>query len=341
MKYRLLIIVLFISTCVEAQKVWDQETYAAMCKKQLNEVLAHIYELVIEGKLTAYQNDSFATKMPIIELQKRFSDEQIGNVGVKEGEDWVVDTVIVTPKNPRESLVGFSLIQSNIFNNSDSTVFKTLGINLLYPLRIAGINLGFNPLCNIKWKELNEVLSIQEMEFLLAYIQTAKLFGNFEFIHLGKDTNDYLINDLAWRITNKSAPYSQRITSFWQQAIAGAWHRQYIEAAHLAYTSGKACFKEPQMRSKFSDVDAQLGSVITVAIANPDNPDDPYDLIDTTVQINYTWQTDKFILLKAPQQPKVIGFKTDEQWFYMKLEDIIPYLPKEVLPSLELLKKER
>lgn len=342
MKYSLLAILLLSFNLLNAQKIWDQEAYSKMCKKQLTEVLAHIYEMIIEGKLTAYYNDSFATKYPINELKERFSDEYIANIGVQEGEDWVVDSLIVIPKDPRKELVGFSLIQSNTISSSELSTYITLGINLLYPLKFAGTDLsintflGINPLCSIKWDELKSVLSKEENDYLQAYIQTAKMFGNFEFIHFNNDTIGYLADNLSWRLANR-APYHLRLTKPWQKAITSAWQSQYIEAAHVAFNAEKSFYKEPQLRTKFNDLEMDLGNQIMTSIAQSE---DPYDIKDTAIFILFDWNIEDFILLQAPKGPKVIGFKSENKWFYMKLEDLEAYLPKEVLPSLELLKKE-
>jgi hypothetical protein len=154
MKYGLLSILLLSFTNVNAQKIWDQEAYSKMCKQQLTEVLAHIYELVIDGKLDAYQNDSMVSRIQKAELEERLLAEW-----VKTFQDW-----------------------------------------------------------------------------------------------------------------------------------------RY--------------------------------------------PNDPYAFKDTVVSVFYNWETEQMQCLKTPKGEYVIGFKADIIWFYMKLEDILPYLPKEVLPSLELLKKQ-
>ena len=63
--------------------------------------------------------------------------------------------------------------------------------------------------------------------------------------------------------------------------------------------------------------------------------------LDTQLTQQFNWQTEQISWYKSPNGEYMVGFKATKLWFYMKLEDIIPYLPKEVLPSLELLKKER
>jgi hypothetical protein len=339
MKYSLLAILIFSFHFNSAQKVWDKTTYNEICKKQLTEVLAHTYEMIVQGKLTAYYNDSFATKMPISAIKESFSDEHIANVGLLKGDDWVVDSIIVVPKNPRESIVGFSLIQSNTESTSETSTYITLGINLLYPMKFAGIDLGINPLCTIKWDELKKALSSQELEYLQAYIQTAKMFGNFEFIHFNNDTLGYLSDNLSWRLANR-APYHLRLTKPWQKAISISWFNQYIIAANIASNSGKRGYKDVNLAKPFKNLENDLMLEFKVQILNPANPDDPYDLIDTVVAVSYNWETEQMQFFKSPKGEYVIGFKADQLWFYMKLEDLLPHLPKEVLPSLELLKKE-
>jgi hypothetical protein len=339
MKYLLLALILGCTTFAKAQKIWDQEAHTKLCDKQLSEVLARTYELIIEGKLSAYWNDSFATKMTKYELEIRFSDEYITNIGLKEGDFWTIDSIIIVPKNPRESIVGFSLIQNNTASTSESSTYVTLGINLLYPLKLAGIDLGINPLCNIKWEDLKKALSSQELEYLQAYIQTAKIFGNFEFIHFNNDTLGYLSDNLSWRLANR-APYHLRLTKPWQKAVANAGFNQYINAAYSASNSGKRSYKDVNLAKPFKNLENDLMTYYNVEIHNSANPDDPYDLKDTSVAVSFNWETEQIALFKTPKGEFVMGFKATKLWFYMKLEDLLPYLPKEVLPSLELLKKE-
>lgn len=332
MKYKLLVILLFLSIFSNAQKVWDKETYAAMCKKHLNEVLAHTYELIIDGKLTAYYNDSFATKMPISELKRRFSDEYIANVGVLEGDDWVVDSLIVIPKDPRGSIVGFSSIQTKT-----STI---LGINLLYPLMISGLNFGINPLCAIKWQDLKTVLSKQESEFIQATIQTVNHEGLNKYIDRFTDSVDREIDKQSSKLSKQNV-YQIRIKENRQNTISTYWFFQYIIAANLASNNSKIGYKDANLNEPFDNLEKGLIGSAVIQISDYNLPDDPYAFKDTMVSVSYNWETEHMQCLKTPKGEYAIGFKADQLWFYMKLEDLLLYLPKEVLPSLELLKKER
>jgi hypothetical protein len=340
MKYRLLIIVLFFSTCVEAQKVWDKETYAAMCKKQLNEVLAHIYELVIDGKLTAYQNDSFATKISINECKKRFSIEYLETLN-----EYRIPNVFYALEDTTQILKvainGFGLIQSYLSSNAEKATFNTLGISLLYSSNVGDLEYGIGSfvLCTIKWEELKIALTKEENEYLQAYIIMAKLFGNFDFVRYYSKPNFEYDENLNWRIANYQSPSvnEMRIEYVMQYSINLIWHNLYFDAAHLAYSAGKPFYKDPQLTTKFKDLEKE---VATKKIFQISNSDDPFDLRDTTIQILFDGTIDRFMLLQGPKKTNIIGFMASNIWFYIKLEDLTPYFSDLAKPSLELLKKE-
>ncbi len=338
MKYKLLVILLFLSIFSNAQKVWDKETYAAMCKKHLNEVLAHTYDLVMDGKLDAYQNDSFTAKLTINELKEKFSDKYAAKIVRSSKPKQYRDTIVIFRKDPYYYMVGFNTISLNPMNHSESTSHKIVGISLLYPSKSPKIDFGIQSLCCIKWEEIIVALSKEKQEWLLAYIQTAIIFRKAEFKIVNSEATIQLESKNVKGIQNYYISYNIQMSDLLQKAITSEWHNQYIKAAYLAFNEGKSIFNDSLLLLKIENIELELGNEYATSVGGFNG--DPFEFEAYSYHEPYDWTSDKFILLQLINNQMIVQFRRENKWFNMKLEDLLPYLPKEVLPSLELLKKQ-
>lgn len=156
----------------EAQ--WQSYFYAkeASIKKKL-------YQLVLDGKMKAYKNDSLLTGYSLEDIRKRGSTEKIINYKGK-------DSVIYEPMKPTD-LKEFwfcKQISTSPFNEVENNKF--IAVVLTFQPTFGGFKARTNPLCWLLISDVKTVLSKEDYEWLLLV---------FYYV---KNDNTILFRDSEW-----------------------------------------------------------------------------------------------------------------------------------------------
>ncbi len=156
-----LLVVRFVNTHAQVEKPmpteaqWQSYFYAkeASIKKKL-------YQLVLEGKVMAYKNDSLLTTYSLEDIRKRGSTEKIFNIKGK-------DTAIYEPMKPTD-LKEFwfcKQMSTSPFNEVENNKF--IAVVLTFQPTFGGFKANINPLCWLLVSEVKTVLSKEDYEWLL------------------------------------------------------------------------------------------------------------------------------------------------------------------------------
>ncbi len=127
-----------------------------------------LFNKVVDGTLTAYQNDSLSSQFTaeeIIERGGQTEDVQIQNPDGDPDDIYdLIDTTIVTPFDP-EKILKWRIMEDWIFDRKHSVmIVRIIAIAPLFKPFAAGLELAEQPLFWIRWDETREkVLTNQEM----------------------------------------------------------------------------------------------------------------------------------------------------------------------------------
>lgn len=126
-----------------------------------------LFNKVIDGTLTAYQNDSLASQYTAEEVIERGAIKENQSIPNPENPDDIydlIDTVITTEFDP-EKILKWRIMEDWIFDRKHSVmIVRIIAIAPLFKPVAAGLELPETPLFWIRWDETREkVLTNQEM----------------------------------------------------------------------------------------------------------------------------------------------------------------------------------
>ena len=241
------------------------------------ESIQSIWQLVEDGELLAYSNDSLATVLNLDELTSMTWESPL-----VLNADQLSQAMVKASYLSNSEIIAFLDANSKNFGIE----LNTHSIALTYePVTESGINLGRQPWFFIDVIELKEVLPQHQVDFLNAYVSSQLQRGDLDNIYI-RQNNNYLNigEDLAYKAVfydHLFAPSYELLDS----AIAQSWISM-VELMAFAHAA--------QMKSVYADQNLkkeipydQLSQFVKVRVPNPDKPDDPYNQVEIDVAVLY------------------------------------------------------
>jgi gliding motility associated protien GldN len=164
-----------------------------------------IFSKVLDGTLTAYQNDSLSSQYTSEEVNERgaiVENKQVPNPLNPDDIYDLIDTTIVTEFDP-EKIIKWRVMEDWIFDRKHSTmIVRIIAIAPLFKPVVAGLELPETPLFWVRWDEAREdVLTNQEMfnpfndaaRISMAHFFEKRMFSSY--IIKWSNPYDYMIRD--------------------------------------------------------------------------------------------------------------------------------------------------
>jgi hypothetical protein len=246
-------------------------------ENKLAQVHTRLMNNMASTKTKLYTSDSFASTYTTAEIKLKVEDPE---------PEYYLRNRIITPitKTKKNPAIIFSYSLSNDFN-SNSVKIQLLGISPMKTLYASGVDLGMQSFAWIKTEDLPTVLPPEDIQFLKAlqmvirnrelfeslYVQDTAMLDQVHF-HLYKD---YWQEPLHAILDTVDLPF---IDMHMEQALHHALRRFNFEHKFPVYS-------DKQTTQKLEGISRSFFELFVTQIQNPLKPDDPYDLIDTAMQV--------------------------------------------------------
>ncbi|MES2617365.1 MAG: hypothetical protein V4613_05775 [Bacteroidota bacterium] len=194
MKFKL---IAFLLLCICAHESIAQKQFAPPTEKDWNNyffskekaIRTKLFNLALEGKITAYKNDSLAGKYSIEDLKSRGNfeivmNEQVGNVSMnadKLEHIWFIKTITTSP-----------------FESTESNVLKCIAITFS-PI-FGSIKANQSPFCLFAPQDVKKMLTPEEYNWLMLIYHYTKNDNTLVY----RDLDDY---DVFWEINHVKNSY--------------------------------------------------------------------------------------------------------------------------------------
>ena len=301
----------------------------AFVHDKINTLNLELWNAVHIGEIKAYENDSLATEKP--------------SEDIREWANPVLSTILF------DSINGFKGV-----NLSYDFEYSNLGIQfkiralapLFTPSTESGVDLGIIPLFWVKRKSLKQLFSKKEYEFYDALFKQRMTLGDFMNPYFYRDENMTKFGSSATSRTVFEEPVWNVFTHQIDTAI-GHHLFSLLTFASTNYQQEEGVnifYQDRELTKLYECVPFDLAVTDTVLVPNPENPENPKDLIPYEVweqfwfwdvsSINIT-RLDKDYLLE------LINRKAEnERFVYVKYSSLAKYLIKNDRIILEALLKE-
>lgn len=178
MKKLTTILLVFNSFVASAQIQITDSLFESFIKKEIANINFKLYYAAIEGKVTAYTNDSCKTIYSINELKEQGSYTFVAQVTDRYGD--AKDTMYVVPFDPAKNFVGLRLTyEQDLDLNTQSIRHRVKGIGPLYMNMMGKVHVGTSHMFLIKTTDVNNILNQNELNILQAFTAQNSQFGDF------------------------------------------------------------------------------------------------------------------------------------------------------------------
>lgn len=277
MQRALFIIFLIFGYGLQAQIISQSEfeNKAPAALKRISNQIRHMVEL---GELHAYYTDSLSNPIPLEDANNIGSKLVVQAVQNPAHPDDSYDTAWYD-RLPEDSILGDFAINYEIITHSDfSTTRKIRGLAPVFYVRFPYSNVQYcTPLYFVKWEELSGKLSPEDADLL----QTYAWWKSFELSYYFTDCKAPAEGQKAMMVD----PVHQSHFTL-GLAHTGTMLGEFI-THDLRSSALQMCYNGqlPLMGAgKVISMDSFLSKhkrIIFTKMTNPNNPDDPTDLIDT------------------------------------------------------------
>jgi hypothetical protein len=340
----LAVIILCAFTKLSAQNTFTRDYCTEFVHQQLNEFNIKLHNAITTGKVKAYKNDSLTTEWTTADLETYLSP--------------TFEVMVPNPDNPDDP---YDLVGREVkYNFTPESDFK--GISISYQKEVEDYKISFEarsiaPLVSIVWehgldfdpypvawvkmKDLKRVFSKQELHFYRSIIAARSTMGDFVNTNLYPcGENIYLWNDISAQ-TIYNVPYWQYINER-VDTILGTHYAELLKYAATKYIEQNGTFyKDVELQNAYDYVVFDLAVKVSVMVPNPDNPDDPYDLIVLEVAENFDFFQVNEIAFHKTKKGIIVQMKTDQEvggeslyFSYSKVKMYIPEYDRIVLDEL-------
>ncbi|MFT5723633.1 MAG: hypothetical protein ACI9JN_000750 [Bacteroidia bacterium] len=341
MKLFLTSLLALIGLCASAQIHLTDSVIHTFLQKEINQINAKMYRAAIEGKVSAYINDSFATRSSKEELVEQFSYEYVTQVYDQYGDP--IDSTYTVQLSPDKDFTGMKLTYEQEVDLNDFSIrYVIKGIGPNYMVRVGILQLGSTHLFILKMSEVETLLSDNELLFLKSVLAQNSLIGDFRLYT--QRFYDMEPSDVPFEYALRSvqsetmgipdvidysdkmkllSPYNRHVPSIVMSRVAS-----HQEKNHPA---NKILFKDINLTIPYDHPASELAGELITAV------EDEYgDLKDTVVLVwapffekyDYVvWQSgDKYIFDFTIEQ---FGYAEDNGHIYMSFDTVKSLFPKQ------------
>jgi hypothetical protein len=186
---------------------------------EVHRIAKKIYLMGLNHEITAYRNDSLASKVNAEDLKKIGASQVLKQVE-KNGE--LVDSFYFQPFNP-DSIRADIAANYGLIRKGDESIYTLQSISPLMEFKINGMLISIPFFC-IKWNDLKRKLSSEEVELLQHYLFWSQFSpGGVNYKDLAQSLD---VDWSNWTLTGRKF-YTNRKTS---ATIGKAVYTQTIEA---------------------------------------------------------------------------------------------------------------
>ena len=264
----------------------DGKNISEYLQKRVMSINVKLWENVKDGKVAAYSNDSLASTISFEEVLYRTSTKSFEDVGDGEMKE------IAIPFDIEDDFSGMSLrfkrSRSNVDEKAVGSEYTLRAVSPIFLLQVSGIDLGNQPMFTIAIDDLKQSIGQVDFEFIMALASQRTLFGDFgmKYFDLDSDLLEEIGPNLAYdQLSHAPISLVLKQRSF---DILGYYNWSLLSAvARKIEDSGAKLYKDSLFASAYRHTSIDLMQSALVSIGNPENPDDPYDLIDTMVLYSF------------------------------------------------------
>ncbi|PCJ66869.1 MAG: hypothetical protein COA58_05300 [Bacteroidetes bacterium] len=290
-----ILFILFLSFNGFCQNQLTSDVATEFVREKIYDLNLKIWNAVHSGEIKAYKNDSLVSVLGLKELDNQISLEftkMIPNPDNPEDPYDLVPKIEVVRFDSSNQFKGVNLHFKKTIS-SGSINFQLVSIASVWqPVTASGIDLGINPMYHIKNEDLKKLLGNQ-YEFYEALFLIRASVGDFinPFYYPFKDANK-----LGNEITYYNMWHSQHYLHFsaYQDTIMGHHLASLpVSLAEKIVSTEMELYEDVKLTNAYSNIKSQLGDSAYVMVPNPDNPDDPYDLIARVVYLTFELESIK------------------------------------------------
>jgi|GEM_PF-6167880 len=319
-RFLLILIICIFSSKATAQNTVALQNFENHFEERLTEIHFKILKAVVEEKITIYSNDSLNTPLSNDDLSDRFDSLPIHN-GILSSQYKLEN------RNP-----GILFIYKEVLSfETNSFHIQLQGVSAMSPWYLNGRKMGLATTGRIKIDDLSQLLNKDDLQFLMAMQMVVRSKDIYQ--RKGWDNPKQKAETQLRRYYSDKRPHVLLDTSsidFLCQSLSKSF--PYVFDNYYKH-------KTWQMRPLFQD--SLLSKILPInsdgyhfhtkqiiQVGNPENPNDPYDMIDTVVTLPLNFKTTdlKFEHLSVQGVDIIKGSfytswkKKEQESFYIPLE---------------------
>ena len=337
------LLMILASAQLKAQNTFTRYYCTEFVHQKLNDFNIKLHNAIVAGKVKAYKNDSLTTEWTTDELETYLSPTFTEMVQNPDNPDDPYDLVGKEVKfvfTPESDFKGISVSYQKEVENFEIS-FEARAVAPLVFVPVESWDKGYYPVAWVKIKDLKHVFSKHELGIYRSIIAARSTMGDFVNTYLYPcGENIYLWNDISAQ-TIYNVPYWQYINER-VDTVLGMHYAELLKYAATKYLEQNGTFnKDQELKNAYDYVVFDLAAKVTVMVPNPDNPDDPYDLIAIDVEDNFHFFQINEIAFHKTKKDLIVQMKTDQEvggkslyFSYSKVKKYIPDYDRIVLEEL-------
>lgn len=259
-----------------AQDRFELKDFSNHIDSRMNEIHYQLMNSTLREDVSRYWSDSFASQASTPELLERLRANKVPLVDNRIDKSFL-DIV----KNPA---IWFAYSLENDFRSGQLTV-QLLGVSPMSKLYASGIDLGLNSFCWLSVEDVRKVLSKEDYDFLLSIQMVTRNEDIFKSIWWDSTELDLASIHLYKNYFNE--PLHARVdsnkTSFINIHTEQSLHFALHLLANRLRTEEIALYQDVGLKEVLTKGLWGFQTQFVTQIQNPDKPDDPYDLVDTSI----------------------------------------------------------
>ena len=274
------VLFLLISASVFGQGTLTPDVATAFVHQKIDALNLKIWNAVHTGEITAYKNDSLATETSSSEIRE-WSSQIISAQELLHKNGGFVMQMVIGPFDSVSGYTGVRLSYDHGYSEHGLKFDLRSYAPMFKPSTESGVTLGEMPLFWVSINGVKKILHEKGFGFYIALIKQRMILGDLMNPHW------YAKNDTE--LSGQSITFKTVLDDhFWndygtKEDTAVGNHLFSLltfSCEKLQQEKGTNIFyKDKELKNTYNYVPHELAETIKGIVPNPDNPDDPYDLV--------------------------------------------------------------
>jgi hypothetical protein len=254
-----------------------------------NDLNIHLYENILDQKITSYWSDSLATKQSPHELVEgqRFQ-YRIQNPSNPDDPNDLIDTIIHVPFNPKTDFNGATMFYERIVDqNTYTSSFKLWSYAGTYNFDAGSFSFGSIPRFQVSAKDVLSTIQPEDVSFYQSLLNQRTVHAEFVIPAYREDLDH---KELAYNGISASVfggHYPQVCNPSTDSILAWYNFQLFSALADKHWMEGGLFYKDVKLKTPHDPWLNDFNEEFITQIRNPDRPDDPFDFIDTMLTISF------------------------------------------------------